>query len=86
MRDLLREVQDLCKKRCMQTLLWEMGKKKWIQKKRPFITLAHVQVRLEWAIRHQAYILNDWMKVSWSDECIVERGVGVKPIWTFVRP
>lgn len=26
------------------------------------------------------------MKVSWSDECTVERGVGIKPIWTFVRP
>ena len=30
--------------------------------------------------------LNDWIKVSWSDECTIERGVGIKPIWTFTRP
>jgi hypothetical protein len=70
----------------MQGLLREMNKKKWIQKKRPFITPAHATARLEWAIRHQAYTLNDWMKVSWSDECTIERGVGIKPIWTFTRP
>ncbi|CZT13847.1 uncharacterized protein RAG0_17344 [Rhynchosporium agropyri] len=86
MRDLLREVDNDCKKRCMQSLLRSMDKKKWIQKKRPFITVAHAEARLEWAIRYQAYTLNDWMRVSWSDECIVERGVGVKPIWTFTRP
>jgi transposase len=86
MRDLLHEVQDSCKKRCIQYLLRELNKKKWIQKKRPFITPAHAQKRLEWAIRHQAYTLNDWIRVSWSDECTIERGVGVKPTWTFVRP
>ena len=59
MRDLLREVNDDCKKRCMQSLLRSMDKKKWIQKKRPYITPAHAQKRLEWAIRHQAYTLND---------------------------
>ena len=63
-----------------------MGKKKWLQKKRPYITVAHATARLAWAIRHQAYTLHDWMKVSWSDECIVERGVGVRPTWTFTRP
>lgn len=26
------------------------------------------------------------MKVSWSDECTVERGIGVKSIWIFLRP
>ena len=86
MRDLLREVNDDCKKRCMQSLLRSMDKKKWLQKKRPFITAKHAEAQLQWAIRHQAYTLNDWMRVSWSDECIVERGVGIKPIWTFTRP
>jgi transposase len=86
MRDLLCEVDDVIKKRSLQGLLREMGKRKWIQKKRPIITIAHAQARLNWAIRHQAYTLYDWMKVSWSDECTVERGVGVKPTWTFTRP
>lgn len=50
------------------------------------ITAAHATARLVWAIEYQAYTLNDWMKVSWSDECTIEKGVGIKPIWTFVRP
>jgi hypothetical protein len=28
----------------------------------------------------------DWHKVSWLDECTIERGIGVKPVWTFTRP
>jgi hypothetical protein len=51
-RDLLREVSDDCEKRCIQNLLRELNKKKWLQKKRPFITPQHAQKRLEWAIRH----------------------------------
>lgn len=86
MRDLLREVDNDCMKRCLQSLLRGMNKQKWSQRKRPFITSAHANARLQWAIRHQAYTLNQWMKVSWSDECTVERGVGVKPTWTFIRP
>ena len=35
---------------------------------------------------YQAYTPNDWMRITWSDEYTVERGVGIKPIWTFVRP
>lgn len=86
MRDLLHEVDDVAKKRSVQRLLREMNLRKWIQKKRPFITPEHAAARLDWAIRHQAYTLVDWKKVLWSDECTVERGVGVKPTWTFVRP
>lgn len=86
MRDLLREVDDAIKKRSLQGLLREMGKKKWMQKKRPVITVHHANARLAWALRYQAYTLQDWMKVSWSDECTVERGVGIKPLWTFTRP
>ncbi|CZS92493.1 uncharacterized protein RAG0_03093 [Rhynchosporium agropyri] len=47
MRDLLREVNDSCKERCMQSLLRSMDKKKWLQKKRPFITPAYATARLE---------------------------------------
>jgi hypothetical protein len=86
MRDLLREVNEDCKKRCLQGLLRSLNQRKWMQKKRPFITAAHAKARLDWAIRHQAYAINDWMRVSWSDECTVERGVGIQPKCTFVRP
>jgi hypothetical protein len=86
MRDLLREVDDIIKKRLLQGLLREIGKRKWIQKKRPIITIAYTQARLNWAIRHQAYILHDWIKVSWSDEYTVKRDVGVKTHMDFYTP
>jgi len=35
-----------------------------MRKKRPFITAAHAKARFDWAIRHQAYTINDWMRVS----------------------
>jgi transposase len=63
-----------------------MNKRKWRQRNRPKITQAHADARLAWAIEHQAYSLIDWHKVSWSDECSIERGIGVKPVWTFTRP
>lgn len=28
----------------------------------------------------------DWARVYWSDECTVERGIGVRREWTFIRP
>lgn len=86
MRDLLHEVDDVIKKRTMQRLLREMDKKKWLQKKRPLITQDHADSRFAWARRHEHYTIEDWKKVSWSDECTVERGVGVQPIYTFTRP
>jgi hypothetical protein len=85
-RDLLREVDDIVKKRTMQRLLRELGAKKWLQKKRQRLTPAIAQKRLDWALTRQRYTLGDWKKVLWSDECTVERGKGVKPIYTFTRP
>jgi hypothetical protein len=63
-----------------------MNKRKWRQRNRPKITQAHADARLAWAIEHQTYTIIDWHKVSWSDECTVEKGVGVRPEWTFIRP
>jgi transposase len=63
-----------------------MNMRKWRQRNRPKITQAHADARLAWAIEHQNYSEIDWYKVSWSDECTIERGIGVKPVWTFVRP
>jgi transposase len=50
------------------------------------ITQKHADQRLDWAIEHQAYTISDWKKVTWSDECTIEKGVGIKPVWAFVRP
>ncbi|KAI8689841.1 hypothetical protein LRP88_13857 [Fusarium phalaenopsidis] len=39
--------------------------------------------RLEWALRYENI---DWRRVRWSDECMVRRGQGIKPTWTFLSP
>jgi transposase len=86
MRDLLHEVDDKVKVRSLQLLLREMGLRKWRQLKRPEIKAHHAEARLRWAYAHEHFTNEDWQRVRWSDECIVERGVGKQPIWTFLRP
>ncbi|KAL5603979.1 hypothetical protein FOVSG1_006729 [Fusarium oxysporum f. sp. vasinfectum] len=39
--------------------------------------------RLNWAIQYKGI---DWRRVKWSDECMVRRGQGLRPIWTFLSP
>lgn len=67
-------------------LLNEMGLRKWRQLRRPELQLRHATQRLAWARRYEHYTLEDWARVKWTDECSVERGAGIQPIWTFRRP
>jgi transposase len=60
-----------------------MNKRKWMQKKRVALTPLQARKRLDWAIRYQGI---DWRRVKWSDECMVRRGQGLRPIWTFLSP
>jgi transposase len=81
--DLCAEVDYTVKERTIQRLVRELGRKKWLQRRRPDITPEHAKQRLEWAARYKHI---DWTRVVWSDECTVERGAGVRPVWTFLRP
>jgi hypothetical protein len=63
-----------------------MHKKKWLQRVRPELKEEHAIQRLAWANRYAHFVLEDWKQVKWSDECSVERGEGIKPIWTFRKP
>jgi len=49
-------------------------------------TEEHAQKRREWAERYEHFSLEDWKRVKWTDECSIERGVGTRPTWTFLRP
>jgi hypothetical protein len=42
--------------------------------------------RLQWARRYEHFTPADWARVFWPDECTVERGIGVRREWTFIRP
>ena len=85
-QELVEEVDFTLHKRSIQKLLREMGRRKWKQKERPEIKLHHAEKRLEWARTYEHFTSALWASVKWSDECSVERGRGVRPVWTFTRP
>jgi len=74
------------KMRSIQKLMREMDRRKWKQRLRPEIKEHHATKRLEWAQRYEHFTPEDWQRVKWSDECTVERGRGIRPVWTFLRP
>jgi hypothetical protein len=83
MRDLLAEVDHKVKKHSIQYLLREMGCHKWLQLCCPEIQPHHAYQRLRWAKKYEEL---NWDRVKWSDESTVERGKGIQPVYTFVRP
>jgi transposase len=64
----------------------ELGRRKWLQRKRPEIKAHHAEARLNWARTYESFTPEDWARVKWSDECTVERGAGVRGVWTWLRP
>jgi hypothetical protein len=57
-------------------ILDKYGIKKWRKKRRPVLTSEVVVKRLEWALEHVDWTLEQWCKIIFSDECSVERGAG----------
>ena len=54
-----------------------------VKKKRPRLTPHHRKERLDFAIRHQHWTLENWKKVDWSDETKINRlgSDGRKWVW-----
>ncbi|KAJ5887365.1 hypothetical protein N7495_007406 [Penicillium taxi] len=46
----------------------------------------HAEKRLRWAREYEYFSPDDWRRVFWSDETTVERGIGERPEWSFIRP
>jgi hypothetical protein len=59
---------------------------KWKQCERPEITPENAEKRLRWAETYAGYTAEDFFRVIWSDECSVERGAGIRRIYTFRSP
>ena len=57
-----------------------------MQLRRPIFIDEHIRKRREWTDRYEHFIFEDWKRVKWTDECFIERGVGIQPTWTFLRP
>ncbi|KAJ6168001.1 hypothetical protein N7497_000844 [Penicillium chrysogenum] len=85
-KDMIAEVDFKVKRESIRRLLNEMGLRKWRQKSRPELMPEHAAKRLAWARRYEHFTPEDWACVCWSDKCSVERGAGIRPVWTFTRP
>ena len=53
--------------------LKKSGFKPVVKKKRPMLSKKHMKNRLDFAISHQHWTLDDWKKVIWSDETKINR-------------
>ena len=51
----------------------EVGMKAVVKKKRPLLTKRHRRERLDFALSHQNWTMDDWKKVVWSDETKINR-------------
>ena len=84
--DLLAEVSLKCKKDSIARLLCVQNLRKWRVMKRPYLKPQHAAARLSWAFHYQHYTKEDFERDFWSDECTIERGFGLRPEYTFIRP
>src|SRR5215469_2041447 len=71
---------------CAQTVrngLKKVGMMAVVKRKRPLLTEKHKKERLDFAIAHQDWTLEDWKKVVWSDETKINRlgSDGRKWVW-----
>jgi transposase len=63
--------------------LSQTGMKAVVKRKRPFLSKRHRRERLDFAIEHQHWTVEDWKKVVWSDETKINRlgSDGRKWVW-----
>jgi hypothetical protein len=59
------------------------GMKAVVKKKKPFLSKQHRKARLDFALTHQHWTMEDWKKVVWSDETKINRlgSDGRKWVW-----
>lgn len=48
--------------------LTEAGLKGYKARKKPWLSVENKKKRLDWALRHQHFTVEDWSNVLWSDE------------------
>ena len=49
------------------------GMKAVVKKKRPLLKPRHIKARMDFAVAHQDWMLEDWKRVFWSDETKINR-------------
>lgn len=69
---------------CVQTIrntLKQEGLRAAVKVKKPFLSKAHRRRRLEFALEHQHWTLDDWRRVIWSDETKINRVGSDGRVW-----
>jgi len=60
--------------------LKENNIRKWLAKGHTRLKDEHKKARYKWACEHYHWLKEDWEKVIWSDECMVERRSGKRQV------
>jgi hypothetical protein len=66
--------------------LSKAGMKAVVKKKRSFLSKKHCKARLDWALAHQDWTLEDWKLVVWSDETKINRLGSDGRKWVWKKP
>ena len=67
-----------------QTVSYHLKKaalKAAVKQKKPLLTNKHTRARMDFALKHKYWTLEDWKKVVWSDETKINRSDGRKWVW-----
>ena len=70
--DIVEEVGAECSDRTMRRVLNEIGCKAHKPERRPFINTSQMEKRRRWALQHLDWTVDDWKRVIFSDETIIE--------------
>jgi transposase len=66
--------------------LKEVGMKAMVKEKKPRLLPRHIRERLDFALRHRYWTVEDWKRVIWSDETKINRLGSDGRKWTWKRP
>jgi len=70
----------------VRNALRRAGLKSAVKQKKPFLSKAHQRRRLEFALEHQHWTLDDWSRVVWSDESKINRMGSDGRAWVWKKP
>lgn len=70
----------------VRRVLKEAGLKAAAKKKKPRLLPRHIRQRLDFALRHQHWTVDDWKRVIWSDETKINRLGSDGREWVWKKP
>ena len=69
----------------VRNILKKEGLRAAVKAKKPFLANRHRRARLEFALEHQHWTMDDWSRVIWSDESKINRFGSDGRVWAWKR-